>query len=157
VSQENVEIVRRFVEPANGQDLVPAIEEMVELLGPDFEASAILAFWAESPLWKYAHPEIEWSGDNPLLVQTASGPRDVLLWWTEWVEMWESYVFTTVELRDLGDWVLNIADIRARGRQGINVEMRVFELARVRDERIDAYHAAFRSEADALKAVGLEE
>jgi hypothetical protein len=35
--------------------------------------------------------------------------------------------------------------------------MRVFELARVREGRIAAYYAGFRSEGAALKAVGLEE
>src|ERR1700741_3439501 len=128
----------------------------MDLLGPEFEPSAIRADWADHPVWKHAHPEIEWFSDAPLLSRTASGPRDVMLWWKEWVEMWESYIFTTVELRDLEDWVLNVADVRARGRQAIDVEMRVFELARVRDQKIAAYGAGFRSEQAALKAVGLE-
>jgi hypothetical protein len=157
VSQEDVEVVWRFTEPANGQDLVPAFEQMAELLGPEVEPSVILAYWAEHPVWKHAAPDIEWFSDAVLLANTASGPREVVMWWKEWVEMWESYVITTVEVRDLGDWVLHVADVRARGRQGIAVEMRVFELARVRDERITAYGAGFGSERAALEAVGIKD
>jgi hypothetical protein len=126
-------------------------------LDRSFEPNAILAAWAGDPLWRHAHPDIEWFSDVPPLPRMASGARGVSMWWKEWVEVWESYVFTTVELRDLEDWVLNVADIHARGRQGIDVEMRVFELARVRDERIAVYHAGFRSESTVLKAAGLEE
>jgi hypothetical protein len=157
MSQENVEVVRRFIDLSSGIDLVPELREMAQVLGPEFEPSAVLAWWAEHPVWKHAHPDIEWFSDASLLAQTARGPREVALWWKEWVELWESYVFTTVELRDLDDWVLNVADIHARGRQGIDVEMRVFEVAAVRDGRLAAYGSGFRSERAALKAVGLEE
>jgi ketosteroid isomerase-like protein len=157
VSQENVEIVRRYLESANGRDLVPELEEMVKLFGPESESSAILAHWADHPVWRHTHRDLEWFSDAPLLARTARGPQEIIRWWAEWVEVWERYVFTTVELRDLGDWVLNVADVHARGRQGIDVEMRVFELARVRDGKIAVYYAGFRSEHAALKAVGLEE
>ncbi|HET9469493.1 MAG TPA: hypothetical protein VFO24_00205, partial [Usitatibacter sp.] len=103
MSPENVEVVRGFTEPASGQDLVPAVREMVLVLGPEFEPSSVLAWWTEHPVWKHAHPEIEWFSDAPLLARTARGPREVALWWKEWVEIWESYVFTTVELRDVDD------------------------------------------------------
>jgi ketosteroid isomerase-like protein len=156
VSQENVEIVQRYLASANGRDLVPELGEMVKLFGPESESSAILAYWAAHPIWMHTHPELEWFSDAPLLARTARGPREVIGWWAEWVEVWERYVFNTAELRDLGDWVLNVADVHARGRQGIDVEMRVFELAGVRDGKIAAYYAGFRSEHAALRAAGLE-
>ena len=73
------------------------------------------------------------------------------------VEVSASYVYRTVELRDLGEWVLNVADIRAEGRQGVDVEMRVYEMAHVRNDKITSYRAAVRSEDEALQAVALEE
>ncbi|HEY2181308.1 MAG TPA: hypothetical protein VGH09_06530, partial [Solirubrobacteraceae bacterium] len=110
------------------------------------------------PVWKHAHPDIEWFADAPLLTGRAHGPREVALWWKDWLEIWESYVYTTIELRDVDDdWVLNVADIHARGRQAIDVEMRVFEVAHVREGRLAAYGSGFRSEHAALEAVGLKE
>jgi hypothetical protein len=38
--------------------------------------------------------------------------------------------------RDLGDWVLTVNDALARGRGGIPVEMKVFQLWQVRDGKI---------------------
>jgi hypothetical protein len=158
MSRENVEIVRQFTAPANGVDLVPELREMTQVLGPEFAPRAVLAWWAEDPAWKYLDPDIEWFSDAPLLAETARGAREVALWWKEWVEIWESYVFTTVELRDVGGgWVLNVSDIHARGRQGIDVEMRVFEVAAVSEGKITAYGSGFRSERAALKAAGLAE
>jgi hypothetical protein len=157
VSRENVETVRRFITPYDGRDVMPTLRAGIERLGPDPQQDAVLALWAEDPSWQHVHPEIEWSADMGLMAHTASGPREVLMWWKEWVEVWQSYIITTVELRDLEDWVLNVSDIHARGRQGIDVEMRVFELARIRDGRIAIYRTGFRSERAALKAVGLEE
>lgn len=102
MSLANVEVVRRFTEPMNREDLVPSPDEMVQLFRPECEPGPILACWAEHPVWRHAHPEIVWSTDSPLLAQAAAGPSEVVRWCKEWVEVWESYVYTTVELRDLG-------------------------------------------------------
>jgi hypothetical protein len=155
VSWQNVEIVRGFVGPTSGEDLVPLMRELVERFGPDFPRDPILAYWAEDPAWRHMDPGIEWISELPGLSQNVTGPSELLGWWKELIEAWESYTYTTVELRDLGDWVLNVADVCARGRQGVDVEMRVYELAEVRDGKIASYRAAVRSEAEALKAVGL--
>jgi hypothetical protein len=155
VSRQNVEIVRGFVGPADGEDLVPRMRELVERFGPDFPRDPILTYWAEDPGWRHMDPEIEWISELPGLSQKVTGPSELLEWWRELIEAWESYTYTTVELRDLGDWVLNVADVRARGRQGVDVEMRVYELVEVRNEKITSYRAAVRSEGEALKAVGL--
>ena len=45
-------------------------------------------------------------------------------------------------------------DVTARGRGGIAVEVRVFEMYRLRDGKIGAYRS-FLSEQEALEAVGL--
>jgi ketosteroid isomerase-like protein len=65
-------------------------------------------------------------------------------------------VFRVSEYRDLGEWVLTVIDVRARGRGGIPVEMRVFELYRVRDGKVAVFRA-YLSEHAALEAAGRSE
>ena len=76
------------------------------------------------------------------------------MWWADWVDVWESYIYRQLEYRDLGDWILVPAEIRARGRQGVAVEMRTFQLYQVREGKVAVYRV-FLSEREALKAVGL--
>ncbi len=146
----------RFSGPTDGEDLAPVFREVVERFGPDYKPEPILAFWAEHPSFRYAHPDIEWTIEVPGLSQTARGPTEIALLWADWGSTWERYVYSVAEHRDLGDWVLQIADLSARGRDGIAVDMRTFELFQVRDEKIVAWRM-FLSELDALKAVDLEE
>jgi hypothetical protein len=47
-------------------------------------------------------------------------------------------------------------ETRARGREGIAVEMRSFVLYHVRERKIDVYRS-FLSEQEALEAAGLRE
>src|SRR6266550_392059 len=55
------------------------------------------------------------------------------------------------EYRDFGDWVLTVNDAKARGRGGIPVETRVFQLWQVQNGKIVTVRL-FGSEAEALKA-----
>ena len=158
MSRENVEVVRCFNEPHDGEDIIPLLRAGIEHVGPDPEPEAVLAFWADDPGWRYAHPEIEWDvGATGPVGSTASGPLDVARWWTDWSETWESYVYRMVEYRDLGDWVLAPADVRAKGREsGVEVERLDAAVCSVRDRkvaRIDYYG----SKAEALEAAGLTE
>jgi ketosteroid isomerase-like protein len=68
--------------------------------------------------------------------------------------MGELRLRSTGEYRDLGEWVLAPVDVSAQGRGGIPVEVRVFEMYRVRDGKIAAYRS-FLSEQDALEAVNV--
>jgi hypothetical protein len=155
MSQESVEIVRRHLEPYQGEDLVPLFRELVEQLGPVPEPGAVLAAWADDPAWRWVHPEVEWdtAGSGPL-ERKATGPVEVVRRWAEWAEVWESYTYRIVEYRDLGEWVFSLADVRAQGRGRIPVEMRSFEIRRVRDGKI-AVIRNFASEREALEAAGL--
>lgn len=157
MSRQDVEVVRRFHVPYEGEDLVPPTRAMVERIGDDPQRATVLAAWAEDPAWQHVHPEIEWDvSAGGVLGGKARGAREMALWWAEWVEVWASYVYRVVEHRDLGDWVLTSADVRARGRDGVPIEMRIFQLWQVRDGRIAAYRAFF-SEQEALQAAGAEE
>jgi ketosteroid isomerase-like protein len=155
MSQENVEIVRRLQARYDGTDLVPRIRELVERLGPNPEPEALVAWWSEDPGWRYMHPEIDWD-PGPGLLGRARGITELSQWWAAWVEAWESYVFRVSEYRDLGEWVLTVIDVRARGRGDIPVEMRVFELYRVRDGKV-AMFRSYLSEHAALEAAGPSE
>jgi hypothetical protein len=98
MSQENVEIVRRLNAPYEGENVVPLIRDMVERLGPDPRADSVLAGWAEDPAWQHAHPEIEWDVRAAGAFGTiAHGPRQLTLWWAEWIEVWESYIYRNSE------------------------------------------------------------
>jgi ketosteroid isomerase-like protein len=152
MSQDNVEIVRRHLEPYDGEEFTAVIGALVDRLGPAPEPDAGLAVWSEDPSLRHLHPEVEWeiAAGGPLH-GTATGPTEILGLWAEWLEAWESYVYRPVEYRDLGEWVFTPIEIRATGRGGIPVEMRTFEIRSVRDGKIDAVRT-FGTEAEALEA-----
>jgi ketosteroid isomerase-like protein len=157
MSQENVELVRRHLEPYEGQDFASVVREFVDRLGPAPEPDAVLALWGEDPCLRHLHPEVVWeTATGSPLDGKATGPTEITRMWVEWIEVWKSYVYRVVEYRDLGEWVLTSVDLRARGRGGIPVEGRTFEIRRVRDGKI-AVNRAFGSEAQALEAAGLSE
>jgi ketosteroid isomerase-like protein len=157
MSLENVEVVRRFSDPYEGEDVLPAIRESLERFGPDPQPEVVLARWAEDPGWQHVHPDIEWdTSATGAFGSVVRGPTEVARWWREWTETWESYVYRTVRYRDLGEWVLSRANVEARSRDGISVEMPVFQLWQVRDGKVAALRA-FLSEQEALEAVGLRE
>jgi LmbE family N-acetylglucosaminyl deacetylase len=153
MSEENVEVVRRFLAPYEGEDLVGPMRRFVEQFGPDFRPDAVLAFWAEDPSWQHVHPDIEWDSRAAGLL-AARGPTELSQWVLEWLEAWDSYVNRVVEYRDLGDWVLVLMDIWAPGREGIAVETRNFSLYQVRDGKVAVYRT-LGSEGEALEAAGL--
>jgi hypothetical protein len=84
------------------------------------------------------------------------GPREVALLWADWVEGWTSYLYRVQEYRDLGEWVLTVSDVQATARHGLELEMQSFQLWQVREGKV-AVMRVFLTEAEALKAVGLEE
>jgi ketosteroid isomerase-like protein len=157
MSQENVDIVRSHLKPYDGVDIIPAIREYVERLGPTPDPDAVLAVWAEDESWRHFHPEGEWEVANSgVLDIKAVGPVEIARWWNDWAEAWDRYTYRVVEYRDLGEWVLAVIDLQARGRGGIPVETRTFEIRRVRDGKV-AVCRVFSSEQEALEAAGLRE
>ena len=157
MSRENVEIVRRFNTPYEGENIAPLIRQAAERLGPDPRANDVLAEWSKDPAYRHIHPQIEWDVSATGAFGTvAHGPRELAMWWVDWAQAWESYVYRTTEYRDLGGWILTLTDVKALGRGGLPVEMRTYELWQVRDGQVAVYRA-FLSEDDALKSVGILE
>ncbi len=156
MSQENVEVVRRICQPRDGEDLLPAVRAFVESVDWS-ERDAVTAPLAElfQARTRDLHPDIEWETTGAV-GDVWRGHDGVARYWADWVEAWESYVYRVKEYRDLGSWVLTLADIKAVGRGGIPVEMRMFQIWQVRDGRVTVMRA-LPSEAEALEAVGLRE
>ena len=155
MSAENVEVVRRFHDPYEGEDVMPMIREAVAHFGPDPDPAVVKAWWAADPGWRYAHPEIEWDTTSVSGIGSkVKGPIEVSLWWKEWLEAWKSYTYRTIEVRDLGALVLLESAIEARGPGDVPVAMTVFQLWEVRDGKVAACRV-FMSEAEALRAAGV--
>jgi hypothetical protein len=153
MSQADVEAVRGLNVPYEGKNLVPVIREHVNRLrGAQFRLDAVRAVMEGDPAFKHLHPDIEWDTRVPGLAAIACGARELALWWAEWVEAWESYVYRGIEYRDLGDWVLMPAELQVRSKGGVDVELRIFQLYQVRDGKV-AICRIFLSEHGALAAV----
>src|SRR4051794_11973178 len=60
MSQDAVEVVRRFNDLYEGQDLMPTIREAVARFGPEPDPAAVLAWWADDPSWRHVDEEVEW-------------------------------------------------------------------------------------------------
>src|SRR4051812_48282189 len=124
MSQENVEIVRGHIGPHDGRDISAVVREAnegVDLDDPEAVRRAVAAMAAEDPVWQHVHPEIIWDASGLGVSFVARGIDEVAAYWRDWAGLWESYVYRLVEYRDLGDWVLTVSDVRARGRDGIDV------------------------------------
>src|SRR6266480_1281774 len=155
MSQENVEVVRSANEPHNGEDMVPIVRELVEGITDWSDTDAVVAAAASDPMVRPMHPDVEWDASAIGVFGVAHGLYGLALFWKEWVEMWESYVYEMREYRDLGDWMLTINDARVQGREGIPLETQAAQLWKVRDGRIVIVRV-FLSEREPLEAVGLE-
>jgi len=156
MSQENVEVVRSANEPHSGEDMVPIIREFVEGITDWSDTDAVVAAAASDPMVRPMRPDVEWDASAIGVFGIAHGLYGLALFWKEWVEMWESYVYEMREYRDLGDWVLTVNDAQARGRGGIPVETRAVQLWQLEDGKIVTVRL-FGSEVEALEAVGLAE
>jgi ketosteroid isomerase-like protein len=134
MSQENVELVcgafERFL--AGGSDFG------VELLDPQVEWDA-----TEHPV--------------PELAAVYRGVEEVRQFWREWLAAWETITFE-YELIDAGDRVLALIDQRMRGRStGIEVSVGNYAHLYTFRSGLIVHWKAYRSQSDALEAVGLRE
>jgi hypothetical protein len=154
VSADDVEAVQAMNEPWSGRDVAAELRDQLAAVDEnDAEAmlEAMRGFIAQTPSWQHLHPEIVWDAGG--MFGCARGLDEFALFWPEWAGLWESYVPHMLEYRDLGGWVLLPARVEARGRDGIAVEMLIFQLFQVRDGKV-AVMRAFMSERAALAAAG---
>jgi ketosteroid isomerase-like protein len=133
MSQENVEIPRRWYEAANRRD----VDAGNELLDPDFE--------------------FRMAGVLPDFPQTAYRGRDefvAFLW--EFAEPWEALTIEPDRYLDIGSQVLVLAHFHAKGRDGIEIERPFAHLWTIRDGRAVRL-VSYADHRQALEAVGLSE
>ena len=129
MSQENVEVVRRFYEAI--------------LRGENARALACLA------------PDVDY---GVLQEGLAHGPDEVRAMWERWEGDWEGGGKTVAEeFIDAGDQVVVTVHEWGRGRaSGIEVDVRVFNVFTVRDGMV-LYKREFAERSEALKAAGLKD
>jgi ketosteroid isomerase-like protein len=152
VSGAEVEVVRCFLAPHDGEDLVPLFAGFIERFGSIPDAQKVVAIWAEDPGWCYAHPEIEWDTRGHGIGDAVRGPAGLASHWQDWVGGLSRYVYRVREYRDLGSWVMTVADVEATAREGLPLGMRSVQLWRARDGKVIRMRA-FGSEAEALAAL----
>jgi|SRR5215207_4419435 len=149
MSEENVEIVRRFVDDFRAGKF-------------EFDSEGMLAKMPGEERW---HPDIEWEapgaddagGGLPDIGGTYRGIESARGFWREWLAAWETVQFE-YELIDAGNRVVMLLDQRMRGRStGIEVSMgRYAQVFTFRDGLL-IHWKAYLSQAEALEAVGLRE
>jgi hypothetical protein len=142
VSQENVEVYRRYI------DDFLALRE--------FDAEVAVSNMAE-----YWDPEIEQDATASPALDAAGfyrGIDAVRRSWLEWFGAWETLHFE-YELIDAGDRaVLLPLDLRMRGRStGIEVTFGEHALVTTFRAGLMVHNKLYMSKSDALKAIGLEE
>ena len=132
MSQENVELNYQSHDAFNRRDL----DALLALTDPDVE---------------FTPYERVIEGLGPYC-----GHDGVRTWWKEAFATLPDFNVELDEVRDLGDMTLVRGRLRGRGAaSGAPFERTYWGVFRWRDKRIVWWHA-FQSEAEALKAVGLE-
>jgi ketosteroid isomerase-like protein len=135
MSQENVEIARRWYEPAvSKRELLAAMPRTMAL----------------------CHPEVEWSApEDGTVYRGRQGVRQRL---EEWLQSFDEYRYDVRQIIDCGgDEVLVEASEVGRGiKSGAEVRTTNYELLTIRDGMIVRIRE-FYDEGDALEAAGLSE
>jgi ketosteroid isomerase-like protein len=132
-SQYNIEIVRQLFEAFTNRDF----EAMESLIGPQME------FWA--PTAEFAR------GGRPYI-----GREGIREYFEDVGRVWRTLEVVPHEFRDLGDRVLVLGRVYARGEGGYISDSPAGWLFRLSGDQI-VYGRVFARRADALAAAGLEE
>ena len=132
MSQENVELVRRFEKSWARRDLDAALECVHDDL------------------------EFDWSDSMGPFVGTYKGREGLTRFWTEMLEAWEQFSPEIEEIFDCGpERLITLDVVRARGKgSGIDMEARGAMLWTVQEGKIVRVKM-FQTKDEALEAVGL--
>jgi ketosteroid isomerase-like protein len=152
MSQENVEMVRRFF---------GAIEQAFDAYWKDprsiaaaLEARDLWPEWVEA--YGYLHPEIEWQ--TVFLGETACGHLEAARVWDDFLTWAEDYRPSLEEVADLdGDRVFAVVALVGKGKESdMRVDARFFDVVAVQEGQIVRIEE-YTSRTDALEAAGLQE
>jgi ketosteroid isomerase-like protein len=132
MSQENVEMVGRFIDAFNRRD----VEAFAEMTTPDFE-------WTTSMM--AVEGEVFW------------GRAGIDTYFERMIDVWDEFRGFAEEYRDLGDRVLWLGRLEGRGRgSGVPVSAQLDIIFDVRGDRISRMHS-YLDHDEALRAAGLPE
>jgi ketosteroid isomerase-like protein len=152
MSQENVELVRRFF---------GAIERAFDAYWKDprsiavaLEARDLWPEWVEA--YEYLHPQIEWQ--TVFLGETARGYLEAARIWDDFLKWAEDYRPSLDEVADLGsDHVFAVVALVGKGKDSdIRMDARFFDVVTLRDSLI-ARIEEYSSRTEAIEAAGLRE
>ena len=144
--------MRSFLAPHDGEDLVPLFEGFIDRFGGTASARIAVAYMGRRSRLVpcpsgdrvgYARSRDRRLGARPRRARRPLAGLGGGL---------SRYVYTAREYRDLGTWVLTVAEVEATAREGLPLRMRSFQLWRARDGKVSCMRA-FGSEADALGAL----
>ena len=112
------------------------------------------------PGWHCPTPDIEWSSGILRQVEGGDaayrGRAEVGQFWDDWRGLWDLDIEVS-EFRDLGDFVLVLAQLRTRGKSsGAEVERSVGYIVKFEDGLIRRARA-FLSPEEALEAAGFSD
>jgi ketosteroid isomerase-like protein len=133
MSEENIEIVRAFIDALNRGDWDAAVEDFA----PDIELDATRALG-------------EWRGVH-------TGGDQAIRAWERFVEPWESVNSEVEELIDAGDQVVSRLSGTLTGRDEIELKTRNSWLWRFRDGKVTRLVIGYETTQEALEAAGLSE
>ena len=130
MSQENVEVARRFHE--------------------HFDRTG-------EPLWEVVDTEIEIYDHDIPDAETYRGLDGYIRWLTNWGDTFDGYAMDLERLVDAGDQVVSLFVMRATGRgSGVTVERKDAMISTFRDGKITRVEY-FNDQSQALQAMGLTE
>ena len=133
MSQKNVEVVRRALEAFPRGDL----EEMLSYMDPEGELHSAIVGGAEGNVYR--------------------GHEGFRRWYADSFDSFESLQNEWSEFRDLGDRVLALGRVRARGREsGVELDSPLGWVFTVRRGKL-VKAEGFLSRAQALEAAGLRD
>ena len=142
MSHENVELVRRVYE--GGAEVERLLREGRELTGQPW-----LALW---------HPEcvIEELADAPDTAAYHGREGVVRYFQLAFTDVWDEWIFTPVEIVEGTDGVFAAVDNRGRSKAGAELELRMFQVFRIRDRMI-MWVRGYLDRQQALEAAGVGE
>ena len=152
MSQENVAIVRRFMQAI--ERAFDAYWKSPRSIAASLEASDLWPEWAE--VYEYVHPQVEWQ--TVFLGDTARGHLETARVWDDFLTWAKDYRPSLEAAEDLGgDHVFAVLALVGEGKDSdLRMNARFFDVFTLRDGlivRIEEY--ADRSQA--LETAGLSE
>jgi ketosteroid isomerase-like protein len=121
----------------------------------DLTREGIDAFNRGDVEWTLAHctPDCEWypAVAGGVQGQAYRGEEGMRTFWREHEEVWEEFTIEAEEIRDLGDHVLVLGQVHAKGREGVVFEHSLDAVWEFRDGKV-ATGRSYLDREEALRA-----